>query len=192
MWEYHNKKMIELKKIYNKINKQTQNHLQEIFNNFSIDFENFYNIADTKTKDRIDVYIEEWKEKGLLNGYFGLLANNICKRTRVKNSEILELLIYSAYIEEQSKLDEYEKQIMYDDANYYYVEGQKEVNKTLDKKKSISILDKALFLYLLAQPNAKGYVWNDYIEAITKYNAEQIFRQATIDLQQQKELDITK
>lgn len=177
--------------IYNKINKQTQNHLQEIFNSFNIDFEHFYNIADTKTKNRIDVYIEEWKDKGLLNGYFGLLANNIYKRTRVKNSEILELLIYSAYIEEQSKLDEHEKQIMYEDANYYYIEGQKEVNKTLDKKKSISILDKALFLYLLAQPNAKGYVWNDYIEAITKYNAEQVFRQATIDLQQQKELDIT-
>ena len=36
-----------------------------------------------------------------------------------------------------------------------------------------------------------GYVWNEYIEAITKYNADQIYRQATIDLQQQKELDIT-
>lgn len=36
-----------------------------------------------------------------------------------------------------------------------------------------------------------GYVWNEYIEAIIKYNADQIYRQATIDLQQQKELDIT-
>lgn len=127
----------------------------------------------------------------MLNGYFGILANNIYKRTRVKNSEILELLIYSAYIEKQSKLDEYEKQIMYEDANYYYQQGQEEVNKTLDKKKSVSILDKALFLYLLAQPNVKGYIWNDYIEAMTKYNSEQMFRQVTIDLQQQKELDIT-
>lgn len=191
MWNYHNRKMIELKKIYQKISQQTQNRLQEIFNSFNIDFEHFYNIADIKTKNRINTYIEEWKDKGLLNSYFGILANNIYKRTRVKNSEILELLIYGAYIEEQSKLDEYEKQIMYEDANYYYVEGQKEVNKALDKKKSISMLDKALFLYLLAQPNVKGYVWNDYIEAITKYNAEQIFRQVTIDLQQQKELDIT-
>ncbi|MBO5004885.1 MAG: hypothetical protein J6D03_06570, partial [Clostridia bacterium] len=119
--------------------------MQEIFNGFNIEFSDFYNIADIKTKNRIDAYIEEWKDKGLLNGYFGMLCNNIYKRTRVKNSEILELLIYSAYIEEQSKLDEYEKQIMYEDANYYYKKGQEEVNKTLDKKKSISILDKALF-----------------------------------------------
>jgi len=40
-------------------------------------------------------------------------------------------------------------------------------------------------------PNSKGYVWNEYIEVILKYNADQIYRQAIIDLQQQKELDIT-
>lgn len=51
---------------------------------------------------------------------FGMLANNIYIRTRIKNSEILELLIYNAYVEEQNKLKEKEQQIMYEDANYYY------------------------------------------------------------------------
>ena len=111
--------------------------------------ENIYNIADNKTKKRINTYIEQWKEQKLLIGYFGVLANNIYRRTRVKNSEILELLIYSAYIEEQNKLEEQEKQIMYEDANYYYEEGQKEVNK----KKKPSIIPMALFLALLDQPN---------------------------------------
>lgn len=119
-----------------------------------------------------------------------MLANNIYKKTRVKNSEILELLIYSAYMEEQYKLDEYEKQTMYEDANYYYQKGQEEVNKTLDKKKSISILDKALFLYLLAQPNYSGFTWSQYIEVIIQYNAQQIYKQVVLDIQQQKELDI--
>jgi len=59
------------------------------------------------------------------------------------------LLIYSAYIEEQNKLEEQEKQIMYEDANYYYEQGQQEVNK----KKKPSILAMALFLALLDQPN---------------------------------------
>ena len=60
---------------------------------------NLYNIADIKTKNIVNTYIEEWKDKGLLTGYFGMLANNIYKKNRVKNSEILELLIYGAYIE---------------------------------------------------------------------------------------------
>ena len=36
-----------------------------------------------------------------------------------------------------------------------------------------------------------GYIWKKYVEAITKYNAEQIYRQFTIDLQQQKKPDIS-
>ena len=193
MWKFHDQKMQELKRIYNRISRQTQNKLQEIFDSIDFTFEDMYNIADIRAKNRINTYIEEWKDKGLLKGYFGMLANNIYKRARVKNSEIVELLIYGAYIEEQSKVAEYEKQIMYDDANYYYQQGQKEVNKTLqkNKRKIVSVIPDAIFLALMTMTNSKGYIWDDYIEAIVKYNADQIYRQATIDLQQQKELDIT-
>lgn len=119
--------MQKMKIIYQRISRQTQNKLQEIFDMFNFTSENIYNIADNKTKKRINTYIEQWKEQGLLknNSYFIALANNIYKRTRVKNSEILELLIYSAYIEEQNKLEEQETQIMYEDANYYYEERTK-------------------------------------------------------------------
>lgn len=119
--------MQKMKIIYQRISRQTQNKLQEIFDMFNFTSENIYNIADNKTKKRINTYIEQWKEQGLLknNNYFTVLANNIYKRIRVKNSEILELLIYSAYIEEQNKLEEQEKQIMYEDANYYYEERTK-------------------------------------------------------------------
>lgn len=103
------------------------------------------------------------------------------------------MLIYGAYIEEQEKLHDTELNIMKEDANYYYQMGQEEVNKTLpkNKRKIVSVIPDAIFLALLTMPNAKGYLWQDYIDAVTKYNADQIYRQATIDLQQQKELDIT-
>lgn len=181
-------KMYELKKFYNRIDKQKQLRLQELLNTFNFTTENIYNIADNKTKKRINTYIESWKEQGLLknNNYFTVLANNIYKRTRVKNSEILELLIYSAYIEEQSKLEEQEKQIMYEDANYYYEQGQQEVNK----KKKPSILAMALFLALLDQPNYSGFNWKQYIEATMQYNTQQLYKQAILNIQQQRDLEI--
>lgn len=180
--------MQKLKIIYQRTSKQTQNRLQEIFDTFSFTTENIYNIADNKTKKRINTYIEQWKEQGLLknNSYFSVLANNIYKRTRVKNSEILELLIYSAYIEEQSKLEEKEKQIMYEDANYYYEQGQQEVTKRIKP----SIIPMALFLALLDQPNYSGFNWKQYIEATMQYNAQQIYKQAILNMQQQKDLGI--
>lgn len=186
IWTYHDAKMQELKQLYNKTSKQTQNRLQESFDTFKFTSENIYDIADNKTKERINTYIEQWKEQKLLIGYFSVLANNIYKRTRVKNSEILELLIYSAYIEEQNKLEEQEKQIMYEDANYYYKQGQQEVNK----KKKPSILAMALFLALLDQPNYSGFNWKQYIEATMQYNAQQIYKQLILNIQQQKSLEI--
>ena len=188
MWKVHDNYMRQLKQLYNKTSKQTQNRLQEIFDTFNFTTENIYNIADNKTKKRINTYIEQWKEQGLLknNNYFTVLANSIYKRTRVKNSEILELLIYSAYIEEQNKLEEQEKTIMYEDANYYYQEGIKEVNK---KKKS-SVIPMALFLALLDQPNYSGFNWKQYIEATIQYNAQQLYKQAILNMQQQKGLEI--
>ena len=96
------------------------------------------------------------------------------------------MLIYSAYIEEQDKLEEQEKQIMYEDANYYYVQGQQEVNK----KKKPSIIPMALFLALLDQPNYSGFNWKQYIEATIQYNAQQIYKQVILNIQQQRNLEI--
>lgn len=188
MWKVHDNYMRQLKQLYNKTSKQTQNRLQEIFDTFNFTTENIYNIADNKTKKRINTYIEQWKEQGILksSNYFSVLANNIYKRTRVKNSEILELLIYSSYVEEQNKLEEQEKQIMYEDANYYYEQGQQEVNK----KKKPSIIEMALFLALLDQPNYSGFNWKQYIEATMQYNTQQLYKQAILNMQQQKGLEI--
>jgi len=180
--------MRELKKLYNKMSKRTQNRLQEIFDGIDFEFDKLYDIASKERKAKIDIYIEELKDKGLLKGYFGVLANNIYRRTRVKNSEILELLIYGAYIEEQNNLEESELKIFKDDMNYYYQQGQKEVNKTLKQPKMVSIIPDAIFLALLDMPNVKGYIYKAYIEAITRFNAEQIYAQAVICLQQQKPL----
>lgn len=75
---------------------------------------------------------------------------------------------------------------MYEDANCYYEQGQKEVNK----KKKPSILTMALFLALLDQPNYSGFNWKQYIEVTMQYNAQQIYKQAILNMQQQKDLEM--
>lgn len=190
IWDYHDTKILELQKLYKKISKQTQNRLQELLDTFNFNYDKLYSIADNKTKNRINTYIEQWKEQGLLTDYFGVLVKNIYSRTRVKNSEILELLIYSAYIEEQNKLKENELNIFKDDANYYYQQGQEEVNNTLKTKKKVSVIPDAIFLALMDMPNYSGYNWKQYIETILQYNTQQIYKQVIIDLQQEKELEI--
>ncbi len=146
-----------------------------------------YQIANSKTKSSVNTCIEEMKDKGLLIGYFGMLAKNIYGRNKVKNSEILELLIYGAYVEEQSKLEKTELDLFKGVANYYYEKGQEEVNEGLHKKRRVSEMSDAFFLSLLDRPNGKGYVWRQYVEAVVKYNADQIYRQCVIHIGQGKE-----
>ena len=64
--------------------------------------------------------------------------------------------------------------------------GQKEVNK----KKKPSIIQMALFLALLDQPNYSGFNWNQYIEATIQYNTQQLYKQVILNIQQQKDLKI--
>lgn len=64
--------------------------------------------------------------------------------------------------------------------------GQKETKK----KKSVSILGMAMFLALLEQPSYNGLNWEQYIENLIKYNSSQIYRQAIMNVQQGKELNI--
>lgn len=58
MWEQHDNYIKQLKQLYNKTSRQTQLRLQEIFDTFNFTLENIYNIADNKTKKKINTYIE--------------------------------------------------------------------------------------------------------------------------------------
>lgn len=188
MWKYHNQKLIELKKLYQKTNEKTQNRIQELIDTFNFTGDNIFNIADNKTKKRINSYIEKWKDEGLLKDYFGTIAKNIYSRTRVKNSEILELLIYSAYIEEQTKKEEKELKIFKEDVSYYYNQGINEVRKAKKHPPLFCIIPDSIFLYLMNQINSMGYTWKDYNNLSIMNNVSQIYRQVMINLQQKKEL----
>ena len=70
MWKQHDNYMKQLQQLYNKTSKQTQNRLQGIFDTFNFITDNIYNISDSKTKKRINTYIEQWKEQGLVLIHF--------------------------------------------------------------------------------------------------------------------------
>ena len=70
MWEQHDKYVKQLKQLYNKTSRQTQNRLQEIFDTFNFTSENIYDIADNKTKKRINTYIERMERTKIINRLF--------------------------------------------------------------------------------------------------------------------------
>lgn len=191
-WSFHNSKMIELKKKYSRIDKQTRNRLQEIFNRFEITSKNLYLYVSGDIKKQINAYIEEWTTKKIDDDYFRVLLMSIYSKYKVTYAEILELFIYEAYIEQQMKEKEVEDSLFFTLFAFYYMEGQKEVNNALpkEKKKKYSTFYEDLFASIIMIPNSLGYIYEDYKKSVTRYNAEQILRQATINIMQGKELKI--
>lgn len=190
-WNYTDKKLKEIFKKYNKLNKRTQDKLQDVFNNFNFTYQEIFKYASMKNLRKVNRIIEELKENNLINDYYGKsLLNKIYKKIRVKNSLILEFMIYMCFLEERKKLDEYENLMFNDLMNTEYQKAQKEVYSLKnDSRKPIALTDTFLLL-LLGMPNPKGYVWTNYIDASLLYNSNQIYRQALINLQQNKFLDI--
>lgn len=190
-WNYTDKKLKEIFKKYNKLNKRTQDKLQDVFNNFNFTYQEIFKYASMKNLRKVNRIIEELKENNLINDYYGKsLLNKIYKKIRVKNSLILEFMIYMCFLEERKNLDEYENLMFNDLMNTEYQKAQKEVYSLKnDSRKPIALTDTFLLL-LLGMPNPKGYVWTNYIDASLLYNSNQIYRQALINLQQNKFLDI--
>lgn len=191
-WSNTDKLLREFNFKYQKLSNQLKNNLQMTFDSLNLNSGNIFQYATSEQKRKIDIMIEEWQDDGLLNGYFRYLANSIHNRKRIKNSEILYLLICKCYLKQRVKLDEYESDLFKQIANTEYQEAQREIYE-LNKKKDKPInISKHLLLSLFALPNSKGYVWSDYIQATILNNTEQIHRQAIIDFQQNHKITVDR
>lgn len=99
-------------------------------------------------------------------------------------------MIYSAFIEEIAKQENAETEIFKEDISYYYNEGINEVRKAKKHEPLTCIIPDSILLALLKERNSLGYTWKEYIEVTLMSNANQIYRQALIDIMQQKPINI--
>lgn len=186
-WRYTDMKLRDYLKIYKKVSSKTQDNIQDIFN--SIDFE--YNdlskpISNNQRKKLLRV-IDEWEESNLVNGYFGFKVNELIKKRYITNQEMLDILLWGTYIKERNQLDEYEQVLFTEIGQDLYRQGIEEIKPTKKKKWNLAW---EYIWSMLCLPNVKGSSWITYIEALALTNAQEIERQATIQLQQNKKPNI--
>ena len=153
--------------------------LQEKFNLLNIDeLDTLNSYATDKDKQTCNNLIDVWRDEGLVKGYFGAKCNEIYRRRRVKNNEILELYIYYCFVAYEENVTPEEQQTFRDLANFYYMQGQYEC-----MKKPRKITD-TLYYTLLMTPSANGYTLNEYKGAKALNSTYQIHRLANLQIQQ--------
>lgn len=168
-----------MKQTYNKELEKTKIELQQKFNLLDIDELNVLNdIASKETKQTCNNFIENWRKQGLLKGYFGTKCNEIYRRSRVRNTDILELYIYYCFMMYENDVRPDEEKTFRDDSNYYFRLGQEQVGvQPKDMKQG-------LYDMLMGTPCCNGYTLDEYKEAKALQSTYQIHRQATMQIQQ--------
>ena len=186
-WKDVDRRLNEFMKKYKSINLRTQDRLQEIFDGIKFTVEDVNKYISEDTRQKLERYVKEFKKQGILTGYFGYNVENIMSKSKIKNIDMLEILITGCYMLEMKLVNEIEMELFEQTTQQVYKEG---IEEAKPKKRMNFILPDLLLATILSMPNSKGYIWQDYKEATAEYNASQIKRQILIDMQQGRVLDI--
>ena len=133
-WRYTDLKLRDYLKIYKKISSKTQDRIQDIFNSIDFEFIDLNKPISSNQRKKLLRIIDEWKESNLLSGYFGYKANELIKKRYITNQEMLDILLWGAYIKERNQLDEYEQVLFTEIGQDLYRQGIEEIKPTKKKK----------------------------------------------------------
>lgn len=181
-WNYTRKELKNFEKWYKKQNKVTQDKIQDIFKSYDITYDMLYKNISKNDKDRLNRKIDEWKENNLFNGYFKFHVEELMKGN-ITYKDLIEILLYGVFIEERNNIDSQINNLFNNVALDCYNQGRLELNK---KRKSIL---PEIILSSFALVLVDGYTWQNYIDALTLTNMQELMKQYTIDLQQGKDVN---
>ena len=99
-WKDVDKLLLKYNKDYKKLNRKTQDRLQDVFNTIDIPYQDINKPISKQEKARLDRFILEMQKDGLLSDYFGYKARLILNKKKVTYSKMLEIMIEGCYIKD--------------------------------------------------------------------------------------------
>lgn len=187
MWNYVDS---ELKKYYKKHktnDKELEYRIQNVFN-MGFTYEDLFKYANKDILKQFKTRIRLFKEKYNQKDYVSYMVNKYQNRTLVKNNEVLRVMLMMEYAEVYMK--DYEEQIkMYDRISIGVTKATiAEVEPKIPRRKRRHpyVYEHIFLLHFLAMPNNLGVAWDEHVASIIDYNSDQCYKQAVIDLREDK------
>lgn len=187
MWNYVDS---ELKKYYKKHktnDKELEYRIQNVFN-MGFTYEDLFKYANKDILKQFKTRIRLFKEKYNKKDYVSYMVNKYQNRTLVKNNEVLRVMLMMEYAEVYMK--DYEEQIkMYDRISIGVTKATiAEVEPKIPRRKRRHpyVYEHIFLLHFLAMPNNLGVAWDEHVASIIDYNSDQCYKQAVIDLREDK------
>lgn len=187
MWHYVDKQLLKYYSKHRDIDKELEYRIQNVFN-MGFEFSSLYQYANSNVLRQFKTRINMFKEKYNKNDYVSYLIDKYKNRTRIKNNEILRIMLLMEYAEVYQK--NYNNQLsLFDEISEHVTEITIQEIKPLLKgrkkrqfKRHPYVYEHMALLHFLAMPNNLGVTWDEHIASIVDYNSNQVYKQAVIDL----------
>ena len=187
MWSYVDEQLKEYLKKHKTNDKELEFRIQNVFN-MGFEFSTLYQYANNSVLRQFKTRIRLFKENYTKNDYVSYMVNKYQNRTRIKNNEILRVMLMMEYAEVYQK--NYDNQLaMFDEISEHVTEMTIQEIKPLlkgRKKRQIKrhpyVYEHMALLHFLAMPNNLGVTWDEHIASIVDYNSDQVYKKAVIDL----------
>lgn len=190
MWNKIDRALEIYSRQYSKEQKYMSDSIQDIFNSIGFEYTTINNYANKRDLERFKRVLEKNIKSIEKDTYIYYQAQNYLKMKRIRNIEILRFLVYLEYYKFQRNMTTYEEELFLLAINEAVLQAKREIEILNPKKRLILDTPNIILLNTLLIPNNLGYVWGDYIENITKYNAEELSREMVLKISLNNKLNI--
>lgn len=186
-WQEIDKYLLKYLKSYRKINRETKDRIQEIFDSIDFSYKDINKPIPKAKKNRLKKYIKELQKKGLLTNYFGYKARLILSKKNITYAEWLEIMIQGAYMEENKELEESNNTLYYSVCENSYNQGLEEIPQ--EEYRSYKPFNLPIFYAILNIP-ILTITAGEYIRIIELENAQELYKKTLANIQLGKELNV--
>ena len=187
MWNYADEQLKKYLKEHRINDRELEYRIQNVFN-MGFEFSTLYQYANKEILRQFKTRIRMFKKNYNKNDYVSYMVNKYQNRTLVKNNEILKVMLLMEYAEIYEK--NYANQIeLFEEVSKKVVKvTNEEVKPKIPRKKRRHpyVYEHMALLHFLAMPNNLGVAWDEHVASIVDYNADQTYKQAVIDLREDK------
>ena len=179
----------ELNKYIKNFKYDVKTRINAYIKEFSINNDNLYDYMKTKELSMYKMELEDIEA----SDYLQYKINQMLKRTKIKNYEALQLLIEIAYFKFFSKSKKFEDELFSATTiiTSEIVQRESYDIKPRLRKYHLIPLPNYLLPHLMSLPLYLGYNWEEYKLNMIQYNANKMYRNIVIDIQQNR-LDLDR
>lgn len=153
--------------------------LIEIIDSLDITYNELNKPISKVEKRKLDKKVKEWKKTGILTGYFGYM---VASKVKYTYAELIEILIYEKYIEQEKEFDELSKIVFEEVANDVYEQALKEI--PVKPKNKFSLTWEFIWSFLWIPTYNKR--WEEYLQLLTMTNQQEMYKLIVGSMQQNR------